>query len=192
MSKAVFPPCCLAWVQTMVGIMVVMTTSFKRTYASTYCVQVPWLYVRQLLTHTSTRDSWTLTGKYDSVSVRSLLLSPGSWCKQFFFFLIPSKILFPQSVFLGLLCPWIWGIFLRWDPTFSCQWLFSSKLEFWSSCRRKWVHILLLHQEPDYLFLYPKTHIVKTMLFTSHVWVWELGHKQGWALNNWCFQTVVL
>ena len=22
--------------------------------------------------------------------------------------------------------------------------------------------------------------------------MWDLGHKQGWALKNWCFQTVVL
>ena len=27
---------------------------------------------------------------------------------------------------LLLLCPLMWGIFLRWDPTFSCQWLLSS------------------------------------------------------------------
>ena len=26
----------------------------------------------------------------------------------------------------------------------------------------------------------------------SHVRMWELNHKEGWALNNWCFQTVVL
>ena len=26
----------------------------------------------------------------------------------------------------------------------------------------------------------------------SHVWVWELDHKWGWTLKNWCFQTVVL
>ena len=26
---------------------------------------------------------------------------------------------------------------------------------------------------------------------SSHVWMWELDHK-GWALNNWCFWTVVL
>ena len=159
-----------------------------------YFIQFPWLYDRQLLTHTSTRDSWTLTGKSNSVSVGSLLLSPGCWCTQvFFFFLMPSKSLFPQSLFLGLLlCPWMWGIFFRWDPTFSCQWLVSSKLEFWSSYRRRWVHVLLLHQEPNYLFLYPKTHIGKAMVFTSHVWMWELDHKQGWTLNNWCFQTVVL
>ena len=27
---------------------------------------------------------------------------------------------------------------------------------------------------------------------SSHVWIWELDHKKGWALKNWCFQTVVL
>ena len=25
-----------------------------------------------------------------------------------------------------------------------------------------------------------------------HIWMWELDHKEGWALKNWCFQTVVL
>ena len=25
-----------------------------------------------------------------------------------------------------------------------------------------------------------------------HVWIWELDNKEGWALNNWCLQTVVL
>ena len=28
--------------------------------------------------------------------------------------------------------------------------------------------------------------------FSSHVWMWELEHKEVWVLNNWCFQTVVL
>ena len=27
---------------------------------------------------------------------------------------------------------------------------------------------------------------------SSHVWVWELDHKEGWEPKNWCFQTVVL
>ena len=27
---------------------------------------------------------------------------------------------------------------------------------------------------------------------TSHVWMWELDHKEGWAPKNWCFWTVVL
>ena len=27
---------------------------------------------------------------------------------------------------------------------------------------------------------------------SSHVWMWELGHKESWALKNWCFWTVML
>ena len=26
----------------------------------------------------------------------------------------------------------------------------------------------------------------------SHVWMWELDHKEGWVPKNWCFRTVVL
>ena len=28
--------------------------------------------------------------------------------------------------------------------------------------------------------------------FSSHVWMWELDHKEGWDLRIWCFWTVVL
>ena len=27
---------------------------------------------------------------------------------------------------------------------------------------------------------------------SSHVWMWEPDQKEGWALKNWCFRTVVL
>ena len=27
---------------------------------------------------------------------------------------------------------------------------------------------------------------------SSHVWMWQLDHKEGWELKNWCFWTVVL
>ena len=27
---------------------------------------------------------------------------------------------------------------------------------------------------------------------SSHVWMWDLDHKEGWTLKNWCFWTVVL
>ena len=29
-------------------------------------------------------------------------------------------------------------------------------------------------------------------LSSSHVWLWELNPKEGWAPENWCFWTVVL
>ena len=28
--------------------------------------------------------------------------------------------------------------------------------------------------------------------FSSHVWMWELDHKESWVPKNWCFWTVVL
>ena len=28
--------------------------------------------------------------------------------------------------------------------------------------------------------------------FSSHVWMWELDHKEGWVPKNWCFWSVVL
>ena len=35
----------------------------------------------------------------------------------------------PPTILLGLLlCPWMWGILFWWNPTFSCQRLFSSEL----------------------------------------------------------------
>ena len=27
---------------------------------------------------------------------------------------------------------------------------------------------------------------------SSHVWIWELNHKEGWVPKNWCFWTVVM
>ena len=35
--------------------------------------------------------------------------------------------------------------------------------------------------------------VVKAMFSVSSVWMWELDHKESWALKNWwCFWTVVL
>ena len=39
-----------------------------------------------------------------------------------------------------------------------------------------------------------KFPLVKAMVFpvVSHIWMWELDHKEGWAPKNWCLRTVVL
>ena len=38
-----------------------------------------------------------------------------------------------------------------------------------------------------------KIRLVKAMVFpVVHVWMWELDYKEGWALKNWSFWTVVL
>ena len=43
------------------------------------------------------------------------------------------------------------------------------------------------------ILLLTKVHTVKAMVFSSsHIWMWELDHKEGWVPKNWCFWTVVL
>ena len=37
--------------------------------------------------------------------------------------------------------------------------------------------------------LLTKVHVVKSYVFSSsHVQMWELDHKEGWVLKNWCFE----
>ena len=36
--------------------------------------------------------------------------------------------------------------------------------------------------------LYSQSYVFSS----SHVWMWELNHKEGWVPKNWCFWTVVL
>ena len=44
----------------------------------------------------------------------------------------------------------------------------------------------------DVTFL-TKVHLVKSVGFSSsHVWMWEVDHKEGWAPKNLCYQTVLL
>ena len=68
----------------------------------------------------------------------------------------------------SLLCPWTWGVFFWWNPTFSCQWFFSSKLQFWSSYRRRCAQVLLL----PHLFLYSNS-------FPPDVKNWRIGKYPG-------------
>ena len=38
-----------------------------------------------------------------------------------------------------------------------------------------------------------KVHIVKALFFSSsHVWMWELDHRESWVPQNWCFWAVFL
>ena len=61
----------------------------------------------------------------------------------------------PPTVLLRLLlCLWMSGIF-SWEVSeSSCRWLFNSQLWFWCSCRRRWMHNLLLcHLELESLII---------------------------------------
>ena len=40
--------------------------------------------------------------------------------------------------------------------------------------------------------LQTKVCLGKAMFTRGHVWMWELDHKEGWILKNWCFWSMVL
>ena len=55
-------------------------------------------------------------------------------------------------------------------------------------CGRK----TMTNLDRDTTFL-TKVCLVKAMVFpVVNVWIWELDHKEGWVLQNWWFQIVVL
>ena len=37
-----------------------------------------------------------------------------------------------------------------------------------------------------------KGHMVKASFSSSHLWMWELDHKEGLVLKKWCFWTLIL
>ena len=96
MGRAVFPPCCLTWGQTMVEVMGMMVTSFKSSHASTAALNAPDPASRPLPTHASPRDSWVTCGEVWVGLLRghcSFLLGPGVHKVLF----VPSQSLLPQT-----------------------------------------------------------------------------------------------
>ena len=80
MGRAVFPPCCLTWDQSVVEVMKIMATSFKRSHAGTaaFSALSPASGHHQpMLPPETPGHSWASLGQS---LVGSLPLSPGSWC----------------------------------------------------------------------------------------------------------------
>ena len=51
-----------------------------------------------------------------------------------------------------------------------------------------WQHIQKQRHHFAIKGLYSQSYSVSS----SHVWMWEFGHKESWLPKNWCFQIVVL
>ena len=49
-----------------------------------------------------------------------------------------------------------------------------------------------LYMEYIYHFTHKVPYSQSFGFSSSHVWMWELDHKESWAPKNWCFWTVVL
>ena len=82
MGRAVFPPCCLTWGQTMVEVMKIMAASFKRSHARPATPSAP----NPAAGHHQPTPLLETPGhsraSLGQSLVGSLLLSPGSWCAQ--------------------------------------------------------------------------------------------------------------
>ena len=66
-------------------------------------------------------------------------------------------------------------------------------------CSHEFKRCLLLGRKANLDSILKSRDITKKDLYSqgygfsnSHVWMWELDHKESWALKNWCFWTVVL
>ena len=87
-----FPPSCLTWGQTMVEVMKIMMTSFKRSCAHTAVLSTPDPAAGH---HRPTPPPETPGHSRASLHqslVGSLLLSPGSWCAQGSFCALPESV----------------------------------------------------------------------------------------------------
>ena len=95
MGGAVFPPCCLSWDQTVVEVMKIMVTFFKRSHACTATLRAPTL--QQATANPCLHQRLLNVHRQDWVSLLwghcSFLLGPGAHKVLF----VPSKSLFPQS-----------------------------------------------------------------------------------------------
>ena len=126
-SKSLFTQSCVSSGGSIVGLMV---TSSKSTYATPksaaprapapaagHCWPAP---PQETLKHSKAGLAQSLWGLLVLVHTR-FCSSPLSFSEGMVF---DSKWHFaPPTVLLWLLlCPWMWGIFFWWDPTFSCRW----------------------------------------------------------------------
>ena len=79
-------------------------------------------------------------------------------------------------------------------PASSIHGIFQARVLEWVAIAFSMINLdsVLLIKIKD-VTLQTKVRAVKAIGFSStHVWMWELGHKEGWALKNWCFWIVVL
>ena len=82
MGRAVFPPCCVTWGQTIVEVMKIMATSFKRSHTPTAALSAPDPAAGYRWPTLPLETPGHLQESLGQSLVGSLLLSPRSWCIQ--------------------------------------------------------------------------------------------------------------
>ena len=83
-----------------------------------------------------------------------------------------------------------WQILFSWAP--KSLWMVTAAMKLKQNknhllFRRKAVTNLASVLRSRGITLPTKVHLVKVMVFSSsHLSMWELDHKEGWARKNWC------
>ena len=72
------------------------------------------------------------------------------------------------------------------------QWLQPQNWKTLAPCKNSYVKPRQCFKRQRYHFADKGPHSQSYGFFSSHVWIWKLDDKEGWALKNWCFWTVVL
>ena len=86
-----------------------------------------------------------------------------------------------------------WHIFFSWTPKSLVDCSCSLEIKRCLFLGRKYMTNLDSILKSRDLTLPTNLHTGKAMFFfSSHVWMWDLDHKEDWIPKNWCFWTVVL
>ena len=138
-----------------------------------------------------------LLGRRDMTNLDSILKSRD--------ITLPIKICLVKAIFFSNTHVWMWELDHKegWAPKNWCFWTVVLEKTFESpldsketkpvNTKGKFMTNLDSILKSRVITLLTKVCIVKAMFFSNtHVWMWELDHKESWVLKNWCFWTVVL
>ena len=88
-----------------------------------------------------------------------------------------------------------WEILFSWAPKSLQMVTAAMKLKDTYFLEEKLWLTQTVYWKAETLFYWQRSVQSKLCFFHSigsHVWIWEMDHKDSWALKNWCFWTVVL
>ena len=109
-----------------------------------------------------------------------------------------------RAVALGR--PWVIGWRGRWEGgsgwgTYVNPWLihvnvWQKSLQYCKVISLQLIKIKKKNKKQKHNFanksLYSQIYDFVVFFSSSHIWMWELNHNEGWLPKNWCFPTVVL
>ena len=104
----------------------------------------------------------------------------------------PPKLTISWNLILKTHTPWhVW-----WTHIWSWPWTYVKAYIQKSFILNNYINAYSIHslKTPKYLFwkIFPQDSRSSIIFSYIDVWMWELDHKESWALMNWCFWTVAL